>query len=146
VVTPEVVAPFTARFGYFNTFGGNPVSAAAASAVLDVIVDEGLLDNARDVGGHMLSLLSQVARQHTAIVDIRSRGLYTGVELTSEGQPGGSDVARRVVNEMCRRGVLISLCGANANVLKIRPPLPFSRSNAEQLAQTLAATLSSLQH
>ncbi len=94
----------------------------------------------------MLSLLSEVARQHAAIVDIRSRGLYTGVELAGDERRGGADVARRVVNEMCRRGVLISLCGPNANVLKIRPPLPFSRSNAEQLAQTLAATLSSLQH
>lgn len=146
VVTPEIVAPFTARFGYFNTFGGNPVSAAAAIAVLDAIADEGLLDNARDAGGHMLSLLSEVARQHAAIVNIRSRGLYTGVELAGDERRGGADVARRVVNEMCRRGVLISLCGPNANVLKIRPPLPFSRSNAEQLAQTLAATLSSLQH
>lgn len=145
VVTPDVVAPFTARFGYFNTFGGNPVSAAAASAVLDVIAEEGLQGNARDVGGYMRSLLLEVARQHSAIADIRSLGLYAGVELGGEGQHGG-DIARRVVNEMCRRGVLISLCGRDANVLKIRPPLPFSRSNAEQLAQTLAATLSSLQH
>jgi 4-aminobutyrate aminotransferase-like enzyme len=145
VVTPEVVAPFTARFGYFNTFGGNPVSAAAAGAVLDVIADEGLQRNAREVGGHVETLLRQVAARHPAMVDVRCRGLYTGVELWRDGRPDGG-LGRQVMNEMRRLGVLISLSGPDGNILKIRPPLPFSRSNAEQLAETLARAMSTVRH
>ncbi len=137
VVTPEVIAPFAERYGYFNTYAGNPVAAAAALAVLDVLAEEQLQHNAHDVGAHARSLIGELQGRHPGIADVRGKGLYIGVELARV-------TAAAVANEMCRRGVLISSCGPHRNVLKVRPPLHFSRANAEQLADTLAAVLSHL--
>ncbi len=143
VMTPEVIAPFAERCGYFNTYAGNPVAAAAATAVLDVIAEEQLQRNARDVGAYARSLIGELQGRYSQIADVRGKGLYLGVEL-AEGTASRNPFAAAVANEMCRRGVLISSCGPNRNVLKIRPPLPFSRANAEQLTDTLAAALTHL--
>ena len=136
MVRPELVADFGTETGYFNTFGGNPVSAAVGMAVLDVMERENLIDNANRVGGYLRDGLGALARRHALIGDVRGAGLCIGVEL-----PAGS-AASMVVNGLRQRRVLISSCGPGGNVLKIRPPLPFSRDNADQLLDALDETLS----
>jgi 4-aminobutyrate aminotransferase-like enzyme len=147
VARRELIEDFAERNPmYFNTFAGNPVSCAAGMAVLDVIADEGLQRNAQTVGQYVLDKLRGLAAKHTAIGDVRGSGLFFAVEMvedrTAKTPAGG--VARRVVNAMRERGVLISRIGLHDNILKIRPPMPFSAANADQLIDTLDAVLRSL--
>jgi 4-aminobutyrate aminotransferase-like enzyme len=131
---------------YFNTFAGNPVSCAAGMAVLDVIADEGLQGNAQTVGRYVLDMLRGLANKHSAIGDVRGSGLFFAVEMVEDRvakTPAGG-VTHRVVNAMRERGVLISRIGVHDNILKIRPPMPFSTAHADQLIDTLDAVLCSL--
>lgn len=143
LVRPQLVASFGSNTGYFNTFGGNPVAAAVGIAVLEVIEGEGLIENARMVGAYTADLLNALQSRHGMVADIRHNGLYFGVELTAEGDAAVAAAKTSAVVEAMREdGVLISSCGPRGNVLKIRPPLPFARDNAEQLAETLDRALS----
>ena len=146
MVRPDLVQGFGSVEGYFNTFGGNPVAAAVGLAVLDVIEGEGLIENARRVGDHLGERLGALRRQHAIIADVRGDGLYWGVEL-QEGEPGAPTARSRVhtvVNAMRARRVLIGACGPAGSVLKIRPPLPFSMGDADELAAALDAALAEL--
>ena len=136
VTRPEVLEAFQDAFKYFNTFGGNPVSAAAAMATLEVIEDEGLVENARDVGAYALEQLQGLAGKYDVIADVRGAGLFFGVELMQDDQPAG-DLALRMVNEMRQRGVLLSTVGRFENALKIRPPCVFSRDNVDLLVSVM---------
>jgi 4-aminobutyrate aminotransferase-like enzyme len=142
IIRPELVENFSADTGYFNTYGGNPVSAAVGMAVLDVIEEEKLIDNSRVVGAYLRDLLRALMSRHRAIGDVRGEGLCIGVELIREetGMPATS-LTSAVVNGLRARHILISSAGPDDNVLKIRPPLPFSRENAEQFADTLDTVL-----
>ncbi|WP_457150395.1 aspartate aminotransferase family protein [Mesorhizobium sp. P5_C1] len=143
MVRPQLVASFGSNTGYFNTFGGNPVAAAVGIAVLEVIEGEGLIENARMVGAYTADLLGSLKGRHGMVADVRENGLYFGVELTAEGDEAlAASKTSAVVEAMREDGVLISSCGPRGNVLKIRPPLPFARDNAEQLAETLDRALS----
>lgn len=143
IVRPQLVSSFGSNTGYFNTFGGNPVTAAVGIAVLEVIEGEGLIENARMVGVYTRDLLDSLQGRHSMVANVRHNGLYFGVELTAEGdQALAAAKTSSVVETMREDGVLISSCGPRGNVLKIRPPLPFSRDNAEQLAETLDRALS----
>ncbi len=141
VTRPDIMAAFREAFGYFNTFGGNPVSCAAASAVLDVIEAEGLVANARDVGAYTTALLGDL--DHPAIHDVRGFGLFFAVEFARAGQPA-PDIAARVVEAMRERGILLGRGGRAQHILKIRPPMPFSRGNADEVVQNLAAILTEI--
>jgi len=136
VTRPEVLEAFQDVFKYFNTFGGNPVSAAAAMATLEVIEDEGLVENARDVGAYALEELQGLTGKYDVIADVRGAGLFFGVELMQGDQPA-SDLALRMVNEMRQRGVLLSTVGRFDNALKIRPPCVFSRENVDLLVSVM---------
>ncbi|TEA02608.1 aspartate aminotransferase family protein [Mycobacteroides salmoniphilum] len=131
--TSEILAPFSREVPYFNTFGGNPVSMAAASAVLDVIEDEKLQLHAAEVGALLCTELRSMASRHVELGDIRSIGLYTGIEIVVD--PGSRTPDRagalRIVNALRNRRVLVSVCGQDGNVLKVRPPLVFSRSDVD---------------
>jgi 4-aminobutyrate aminotransferase-like enzyme/Ser/Thr protein kinase RdoA (MazF antagonist) len=118
----------------FSTFGGNPVAAQAALAVLDVIEDERLVGNAASVGAHLLRALE--ALRAPEIVEVRGRGLLVGVELES------TDVAERVVNQLREDGILIGRTGRGENVLKIRPPLVFAEDYADLVAHAVAHAIS----
>lgn len=138
------------RFGkgtrYFNTYGGNPVSAAVGLAVLDVIEDEKLAGNAAQVGGFLATRLRELAAARTLIGDVRGRGLFFGVELVrdrSTKEPATPEAAR-IVNALRERGVLLIATGPHGNVLKIRPPLCFSHDNAEELVSALDDVLRSI--
>ncbi len=136
VTRPEVLEAFQDVFKYFNTFGGNPVSAAAAMATLEVIEDEKLVENACDVGAYALEQLQGLAGKYDVIADVRGAGLFFGVELMQGDEPA-SDLALRMVNEMRQRCVLLSTVGRFDNALKIRPPCVFSRENADLLVSVM---------
>ena len=136
---PEVLAPFGAEGRYFNTFGGNPVSMAAAMATLRVIQDEGLQVNAARIGAHLREGFRALAAAHPVIADVRGDGLFLGVEL-ADTKPR-KDLAAAVVNGMRDRGVLISATGVHGNVLKVRPPLVLAREHADLLLETADAAL-----
>ena len=142
---PEILEEFGHKIRYFNTFGGNSVCIAAAAAVLDVIETEGLRQNALAVGGYLREALEAIAKDTPRIGAVRGCGLYAAADFTDPGtgEPDG-DAAIRVVNGLRDRHVLISATGPDGNSLKIRPPLPFSHSNVDQLAEALTDTLRSL--
>jgi 4-aminobutyrate aminotransferase-like enzyme len=141
---PEILAEFGNKIRYFNTFGGNSVCVAAAAAVLDVIETEGLRENALTVGAYLRDALVAIAKDEPRIAAVRACGLYAAADfLHEDGTPDG-DTALRVVNGLRDRRVLISATGPDGNILKIRPPLPFSRENADHLAEALTATLRTL--
>ena len=146
VTSPEIMAAFRHSFRYFNTFGGNPVSAAAAMATLQVIRDEGLMENARDAGDYARDGLRALAEQHEVIGDIRGSGLFFGADLVLDraAKTPATAYAKRVANEMRQRGVLLNFLGVHYSALKIRPPMPFSRANADQMIETLDAVLTDL--
>ncbi len=146
VTSPEIMAAFRNAFRYFNTFGGNPVSCAAAMAVLDVLADEGLQENARVVGAYTREGLRDMATRHPQIGDVRGYGLFLGAEIVSDraAKTPAPNYVVRVVNEMRQRGILLNRLGIHYNTLKIRPPMPFSQENADMLLETLEAVLSDL--
>ena len=137
---PELLKEFGARSRYFNTFGGNPVSAAAAMAVLDVIEQEGLIENAGSTGAYLRERLNTLRASHELIAEVRGAGLFIGVELRHGAAPATKETAK-LVNSLRERRVLISAAGPNGNVLKIRPPLVFGREHADLLIETLDQAL-----
>ena len=140
---PEVFARFAKRRHYFNTYGGNSVSCAAALAVLRVIREENLLENARRTGEHLKRGLQALAERNPAIGEVRGAGLFLGVELRPNPASGlaGSAETKRVVNGMCRRGVLVGSTGRHGDVLKIRSPLTFETQHADLLLEAFEQTL-----
>jgi len=146
IARPELINGFTERNMYFNTFAGNPVSAAVGAAVLDVLEDERLVENARVVGDYTLARLAKLAERHAIIGDVRGAGLFFAVELVSDrgSKTPAPAQTKRVVNRMRELGVLISRIGMHDNILKIRPPMPFSKQNADLLIDRLNEALASL--
>lgn len=140
VARPEILAEFRNAFGYFNTFGGNPVSAAAANAVLDVLEGENLVENARNTGDYTLDLMRQI--DHPMIADVRGSGMFLGMEFAQEGTlTPAIDFSAKVVEEMRNRGVLLHSMGRDYHAIKIRPPMCFNREQADFLVETLASVL-----
>jgi 4-aminobutyrate aminotransferase-like enzyme len=142
----DLLDQFGRQQRYFNTYGGNPVSCKAAQAVLDVLREENLQANARDVGSYLAQGLRALAERYEVIADVRGEGLFIGVELVEncDARTPASRAAALVVNGMRQRRVLISTTGPAANILKIRPPLVFTRTHADLLVERLDATLASL--
>jgi len=124
---------FTSEVKYFNTFGGNPVAAAAGLAVLDVIASEGLMTNAAQVGAYLTDALREIGNRHIQIGDVRGAGLFIGLELVKDGESRepAPDIASLLINQLCQRGILISAAGSYGNTLKIRPPLCFAKDHAD---------------
>lgn len=146
VAGADTINAFRKAFRYFNTFGGNPVSCAAAMAVLDVIEDEKLIENAATVGAYAKSGLTRLADKHGVIGNIRGSGLFFGAELVTdrEAKTPASDLATRVINDMRERGVLMGKLGIHQCTTKIRPPMPFTRDNADLMLSMLDDVLSGL--
>ncbi len=139
VTTPGIAASFHNGMEYFNTFGGNPVSCAIGLAVLDVIAEEQLQANALRVGTHLMDSLRDLMERHALIGEIRGPGLFVGIELvlnreTLEPAPAQ---ASYIANRMRERGILLSTDGPFHNVLKIKPPLVFTKENVDFLVATL---------
>jgi 4-aminobutyrate aminotransferase-like enzyme len=138
-----LVEDFGRKGDYFNTFGGNPVSCAAALAVLDVIEEEGLQQNALEIGQYIQEGLRQLAIEHECIGDVRGTGLFQALELVADREqrtPDGA-LARSVANGLRDRGVLTGVIGPDRNILKLRPPMVLSRANADLMLERLDDTL-----
>ncbi|MBN2228334.1 MAG: aminotransferase class III-fold pyridoxal phosphate-dependent enzyme [Candidatus Thorarchaeota archaeon] len=144
VTTPEIAESFDTGMEFFSTTGGNTVSCAVGMAVLDVIEQQQLQKNALDIGQYLLTLLKSLKDRHPIVGDVRGIGLFIGVELVRDPvslEPASKET-RYIVERMKDLGVLISLDGPLNNVLKIKPPLIFTRENAEHLVTTLDIVLS----
>ena len=143
VTHSDILASFRKGYRYFNTFGGNPVSCAAAMAVLDEIKDNDLIANAKTVGDHARSRMTALQQKYDVIGDVRGSGLVFGAELVTDRttKTPASSFTDRVINAMRHRGILHSKLGRYKNTLKIRPPMPFSKENADLLFDTLDEVL-----
>lgn len=146
VTTPDTLNAFRKAFRYFNTFGGNPVSCAAALAVLDVLRDENLMENARAVGDYARHGLERLAARHDLIGMVRGTGLFFGAELMLDrtARTPAPDHATRLINGMKDRGILMGKIGVGECTTKIRPPMPFSRDNADLMLEVLDDALATL--
>jgi 4-aminobutyrate aminotransferase-like enzyme/Ser/Thr protein kinase RdoA (MazF antagonist) len=125
------------RFPYpetFSTFGGNPVAAGAALAVLDVLEDERLPERASEVGERLRAAIEGLGKRD--VVEVRGTGLLAGVQLSSD------ELAARVSDDLREQGVLVGLTGKRGDVLKIRPPLVFGDEHSELLVAALDRLLS----
>ncbi|MBN9241282.1 MAG: aminotransferase class III-fold pyridoxal phosphate-dependent enzyme [Mesorhizobium sp.] len=143
VARRALVEGFLQTQRYFNTFGGNQVAAAAGHAVLDVLEGEKLHDNALQVGAYLRAGLAGLMSRHAAIGDVRGTGLFAGVEIVEDGAAAPAK-ARAVIEDLLKRGVLVGVTGAGRNLLKIRPPMVFSRENADLLVDALDKALASV--
>ncbi|MHA7866971.1 MAG: aspartate aminotransferase family protein [Salipiger thiooxidans] len=140
VTWPEILTAFCARnSGYFNTFGGNPLAAAAGLAVLDTLKGEGLLANAGAMGAHLREGVRGLCGEGSVIGDVRGAGLFLGVEISRPGtrEPDGA-AARAVINGLREHSVMVGATGPFGNVLKVRPPLCFNRDDAAVFLTALA--------
>ncbi|MFT5929979.1 MAG: 4-aminobutyrate aminotransferase-like enzyme [Oceanospirillaceae bacterium] len=145
VIKPELVQEL-GKSRYFNTFGGNPVSTAAAKAVMEVIENENMIENAKTVGNYLLAGLTTLAEKYPLIGDIRGLGLFIGIELVNdrETKVPATQKCALVVNGLRQKRVLISSAGPNANILKVRPPMCFNQDNADLFLKTLAEVLTEI--
>ena len=142
-IKPALLEAFGAKNGYFNTFGGSPVAAAAGLAVLDVIRDEGLADNARETGAYLLDKLRLLAERYITIGDVRGAGLYLGLEFVTDKLSRAPDreTATKTINQLRGRGILGGTAGQHGNVWKIRPPLCFKKEHADVLVAALIGVM-----
>jgi 4-aminobutyrate aminotransferase-like enzyme len=143
VTTPEIAASFANGMEYFNTFGGNPVSCAIGLEVLAVMEREGLRAHALSVGEYLMARLGELGSRYELVGDVRGLGLFVGVELVSdrEQRTPATRQAGYVANRMKEGGVLMSTDGPFNNVLKIKPPLCFTREDADFLVETMSRVL-----
>jgi hypothetical protein len=146
VTTAEIATAFANGMEFFSTFGGNPVSASVGLAVLDIIDDEGLLDHAALVGRQLVDGFVALQGRHEAIGDVRGSGLFLGVDLVADRvtKEPATDLARRVAGALRDRAVLVSTDGPFDNVLKIKPPMVLTASDAAVLVDELDAVLAEL--
>jgi len=140
VASRALIEAFQAKFGFFSTFGGNAVAAAAGLAVLAVLDQEALMTNAAATGEYLRAQLKSVAARHECLGEVRGSGLLLGLDVL--GRDGAPSKARnrQIVNALASQyGVLIGYEGPHANILKLRPPLPFGREHADLLIQAIDA-------
>jgi len=143
VTTPKIVASLMKETDFFSTTGGNPVACTVGLAVLEVLEQEGLQENAARVGMMLRSQIEKLAEQHALIGEVRGAGLFIGVELVRDHltlEPATKETAA-VVNQMRELGVLVGIEGPCGSVIKIRPPLVFDENHALQLTDALDRAL-----
>ncbi len=137
VCTPEVAESFANGMEYFNTFGGNPVSSAIGTEVLRVVKEESLQENALKVGNYLKGELTKMQKEFPVIGDVRGQGLFLGIELSDRDRNPQSEKAAYLAMRMKDLGILMSTDGKDVNVMKIKPPIVFSRSQADILLGAL---------
>lgn len=142
-VSPDHLKAFCDDFGYFNTFGGNPVAAAAGLAVLQIIDEEGLQDNAAAVGQYLKNGIEEAACNSARVSAVRGAGLFIGVDLiANEDDPRPDpEFTVKLIDAMRDRGILIGAAGRFGATLKIRPPLCLTTFEADKFLQAFSASL-----
>ena len=133
VCTEAVANSFANGMEFFNTFGGNPVSCAIGTAVLQTVKKEKLQENALEVGAYLKEQLLNLAKDFPIIGDVRGQGFFLGIELVDTQKKPLPEQTDYLINRMKDHGILMSSDGLDHNVLKIKPPLVFSKENAQQL-------------
>ncbi|MGA1560860.1 MAG: aminotransferase class III-fold pyridoxal phosphate-dependent enzyme, partial [bacterium] len=143
ITTAEIAEAFANGMEYFNTFGGNPVSAAVGNAVLDVIEEENLQKHALTLGNYLLERWKGMSKQYPALGQVRGEGLFLGMEFVADPAQRTPCAARAtyVVERMKAQGFLLSTDGPDHNVIKFKPPLVFPDSEAERLCNNLEQIL-----
>ena len=144
VTRPEIAVALADQTGYFNTFGGNPVSCAAGLAVLNVIEKEGLQQNAHEVGEYLKVGLKELKTHHSRLGHLHGAGLLLGIDIISPDEEPDSKLADRIMNHMRDNGVLVGTTGPMSQTLKIRPPLVFNKEHADILLAALGMALDEL--
>ncbi len=139
VTTPEIAASFNNGMEFFSTFGGNPVACAAGLAVLGVLEEEHLQENALQVGRYLIAKLNSLQEKYALIGDVRGSGLFLGLDLVldRESREPAPQQASYVVNRLRDHGILTGTDGPHHNVIKLRPPLIFSQADADLFVGTL---------
>jgi 4-aminobutyrate aminotransferase-like enzyme len=140
ITTREIADSFNNGMEFFSTFGGNTVSCAIGLEVLSVVQEEKLQTHALNVGNHLLESLRNLQQRFEIIRDVRGSGLFIGVELSEDDQPA-TTTADNIVNKMREEGILLGTDGPHHNVLKIRPPMPFSETDADFLLAVLRGAI-----
>jgi 4-aminobutyrate aminotransferase-like enzyme len=146
VVTNEIADAFNNGVEYFNTFGGNPVSMAAGLAVLDVIEQEEMQQHAKETGEYLLEGLRKLMKKHPVIGDVRGHGFFIGAEMVKDRntlEPAVPEIDM-IIEKVKTKGYLLSTDGPLHNVLKIKPPMPFNKQNADELLQYIEEALDEL--
>ncbi|WP_437437234.1 aminotransferase class III-fold pyridoxal phosphate-dependent enzyme [Shinella daejeonensis] len=140
VTTEAIAAAFANGMEYFNTFGGNPVSAEIGLAVLDVIRDERLMHHCLVIGDRLMDGARELARRHSLIGDVRGYGLFNGIELVRDREtlePAARELDLVITGMKERHHILLSSEGPHHNVLKIKPPAPFSAGDCDRFLNAL---------
>lgn len=142
ITTQKVAASFEKGVEFFSSFGGNPVSCAIGLAVLEVIEDEQLQENAKIVGSFYKSLLQSLQQKYQCIGDVRGSGLFLGIEIV-DGKTLKADtqLAQHIKNQLRQKHILISTDGPYDSVLKTKPPLCFTKENAQEVVGAIDSTL-----
>jgi 4-aminobutyrate aminotransferase-like enzyme len=141
VTRPEIAEALAKEYGYFNTFGGNPVSCAAGLAVLDVIEKEGLQENALEVGQYLRERLKDFRKKYPVLGEIHGSGLIQGIDILKPDGTPDPVLADGILNDMRENGVLIGTTGPHYSTLKIRPPIVFQQEHVEILLNALIKAL-----
>jgi 4-aminobutyrate aminotransferase-like enzyme/Ser/Thr protein kinase RdoA (MazF antagonist) len=141
VCTKQIAEAFANGMEYFNTFGGNPVSCAIGNEVLQVIEDEKLQENAIVTGNYLKDQLKALQKDFPIIGDVRGQGLFLGFELNGKNKKPLGEKASCLVNRMRDFAILMSTDGPDHNVIKIKPPMVFSKENADELIYRLSIVL-----
>jgi 4-aminobutyrate aminotransferase-like enzyme/Ser/Thr protein kinase RdoA (MazF antagonist) len=143
ITTREIAEAFNNGMEFFSTFGGNPVACAAGLAVLDVVQEESLQENALRVGKVWIAALQDLQQKYAVIGDVRGSGLFLGLDLvlSRDTREAAPLQASYVVNRLRDRGILAGTDGPHHNVIKLRPPLIFSEEDAASFCSTLQSIL-----
>jgi len=144
ITTKEIAASFDNGMEFFSTFGGNPVASAAGLAVLGVLEEEHLQENALRVGNYLTARLKGLQERWALLGDVRGSGLFLGMDLVLDrkSREAAPKQASYLANRLRERGILTGTDGPSHNVIKLRPPLIFSQADADLFVATLDAILS----
>ena len=143
ITTRAIAEAFAAEGSMFSSAGGSPVSCVVGMTVLDIMSDEGLVENARVVGGHLRSRLLELGSRHRMIGAVHGMGLYIGVELVRSGDPAPAE-ATAICEALLHRGVIVQPTGDHKNVLKIKPPMVITRDSVDFFVDQLDAVLTEM--
>jgi 4-aminobutyrate aminotransferase-like enzyme/Ser/Thr protein kinase RdoA (MazF antagonist) len=146
VARRALIEAFQKEYGFFSTFGGNAVAAAAALAVLEVIERERLMANAADTGAYLRERLAALGRRYRSLGRVRGAGLMLGLEVHATGGFTPPQAAKRIVDQASQSRVLIGHEGPDGSILKIRPPMPFRPEHADRLVEAIEIAARTLEH
>jgi 4-aminobutyrate aminotransferase-like enzyme len=145
IANRDLIEAFQAEFGFFSTFGGSAVAAAAALAVLEVLEREELMTNAASTGAYFRQQLAALSARHAGLGELRGTGLLYGMQVNAMGGLSARQFAKRIINALASQArVLIGYEGPDADILKLRPPLPFGREHVERVVEAIDSAVHSI--